>query len=639
MSEPNETQRGLPPAPVDPLLKRSGLDRREASLAIRNSLLFIAILAAAIGIFIYWHNHRPSIELTTASTTRPASVEPPQVTFTDITEQAGIKFVHENGAAGDKLLPETMGAGCAWIDYNNSGRPSLLLINGTKWPGRQAVGQPQATMALYRNNGDGTFTDVTREVGLDVSFYGMGVACGDYDNDGWVDLFITAVGKNHLFHNEHGKFREVTDAAGVAGSPTQWSTSAAFVDYDNDSHLDLFVCNYVKWSKESDLAQSFSLAGAGRTYGPPLGFEGTYCYLYHNNGDGTFTDVSAEAGIEVKNSAGTAAGKSLGVVPVDLDGDGLIDFVVANDTTPNFVFHNLGHGKFEEIGAATGIAFDASGNARGAMGIDAGWFRNDGRTLGIAIGNFANEMSSLYVSQRTPLAFSDDAIAAGIGQPSRQWLKFGTVFLDYDLDGRLDLLSVNGHLDEAVTKIGSGQQYRQPPQLFWNAGRHSPHQLTNEPGASAPGRSGASRIAEFSPAPPDKTGADFAKPLIGRGVAFAGIDGDGDLDLVMTSVGERPRLLRNDQHTGHHWLRLKLIGTKCNRDAIGAIVDVQLGDQILRQQVMPPRGYLSQSELPLTFGLGDRKSVDKVLIHWPGGGTQTVPNVEIDRMTIVTQSP
>jgi enediyne biosynthesis protein E4 len=444
------------------------------------------------------------------------------------------------------------------------------------------------------------------------------VAVGDYDNDGWVDLFVTGVGKNHLFHNDHGKFRDVTEAAGVGGSPNQWSTSCAFADYDNDGRLDLFVCNYVKWSKEIDLAQDFQLLGVGRAYGPPISFEGAHCYLYHNNGDGTFTDVSAQAGIQVKNPAtGVPVGKSLGVVPVDLDGDGLIDFVVANDTVQNFVFHNLGHGKFEEIGAASGIAYDPSGNARGAMGIDAAYFRNDA-TLGIAIGNFANEMSSLYVSQGRSLQFADEAITTGLGPPSRQWLKFGTIFFDYDLDGRLDLLTANGHLEQDIAKVQANQRYEQPPQLFWNCG----------PGSKT----------EFVAVPPDQCGVDFARPLVGRGCAVADIDGDGDLDVVLTSVAGPPRLLRNDQKLGHHWLRFKLIGTRCNRDAIGARVEVDLGDAVLRQTVMPTRGYLSQSELPVTFGLGNRTDVKKVTIHWPGGGEQDVPGIALDRLTTVTQA-
>ncbi len=529
MTEPNEHEKLLQAAArLDVPDEAEEQNDHEIGRALRNSLILLAVLAAAAAVMIWWLNHSSAPHLNDPTPLaavqireRP-KIEPPQVTFTDITESAGIKFVHQNGAVGEKLLPETMGSGCAWIDYDNSGRPSLLLINGTKWPGPGAANEPPATMHLFRNNGDGTFADVTKEVGLDVPFYGMGVACGDYDNDGWVDLFITAVGKNHLFHNDHGKFKEVTDAAGVGGSSNQWSTGAAFVDYDNDGRLDLFVCNYVKWSKEIDLAQDFKLVGIGRAYGPPLSFEGAHCYLYHNNGDGTFTDVSAQAGIQVKNPAtGVPVGKSLGVVPVDLDGDGLIDFVVANDTVQNFVFHNLGGGKFEEIGAASGIAFDPSGNARGAMGIDAAWFRND-KTLGIAIGNFANEMSSLYVSQREPLQFADEAIATGLGPPSRQWLKFGVMFFDYDLDGRTDLFTANGHLEEEISKVQASQQYRQPPQLFWNCGRESK--------------------TEFIAVPPEKCGADFAKPLVGRGCAFADIDGDGDLDIVITNVGGAPRL-------------------------------------------------------------------------------------------------
>jgi hypothetical protein len=309
-------------------------------------------------------------------------------------------------------------------------------------------------------------------------------------------------------------------------------------------------------------------------------------------------------------------GKSLGVAPVDLDGKGLISFVVANDTVQNFVFHNLGHGKFEEIGAQCGIAFDPAGNSRGAMGIDTAHFRNDA-ALGVAIGNFANEMSSLYVSQLGSMLFADEAIATGFGPPSRQWLKFGTMFLDYDLDGRLDLFTADGHLEQDIEKVQASQHYLQPPQLFWNCGRDA--------------------ASEFIAVPPAQCGADFAKPMVGRGCAYADIDGDGDLDLVITSVAGPPRLLRNDQKLGHNWIRLKLVGTKSNRDAIGARIELKLGDQTLQQTVMPTRGYLSQSELPVTFGLGDRKVLPTATIHWPSGGVQEVRNLPLNRLTRVVE--
>ena len=550
---------------------------------------------------------------------RPLSAaEMPTVRFTDITRQAGITFVHENGAYGDKLLPETMGGGVAFLDYDNDGKPDLLFINSSFWPGHIPAGKRPPLMALYHNEGNGKFKDVTAGSGLDISLYGMGVACGDYDNDGLVDIFITAVGGNHLYHNEgHGKFRDVTGEAGVGGWPDFWSSSAAWVDYDNDGKLDLFVCNYIRWSPALDLAAPYELPNIGRAYGPPRNFQGAFPYLYHNDGDGHFTEVSAQAGLQIKHpSTGQPMAKSLAVSPVDVDNDGWIDLVVANDTVQNFLFHNTHDGTFKEIGAKSGIAYDAYGLVRGAMGIDSARFRNDD-SLGIAIGNFANEMNALYVAQRDSLVFADEAIKENFGPASQVLLKFGLFFFDYDLDGRLDVLTANGHLEPDIHRVQATQQYRQPAQLFWNRG---------DPKGFG-----------FLPVTPDKCGDDLFKPIVGRGSAFADIDGDGDLDVVLAQVGGPPLLLRNDQNLGHHWVRLKLVGTKSNRDAIGAWIRLRVAGHTLSRQVMPTRSYLSQSELPVTFGLGAATRIDSVEIVWPGGTTQKLSPPPIDRLTIVTE--
>jgi hypothetical protein len=510
-------------------------------------------------------------------------------------------------------MPETIGSGAAFLDYDNDGDQDLFLVNFRYWPDHPGDGSVP-TQALYRNDGGGHFQDVSKEVGLAVETYGMGVAVGDYDGDGWDDLFLSSLKANHLFHNEHGHFREVTDAAGVAGRDDMWTTGAAFFDYDGDGDLDLFALNYVSWTREADLEIDFRLAGLGRAYGAPNNFTGTDSYLYRNDGDGHFTDVSGAAGIQVHDPvSGLPVGKGLSVIPVDYDGDGWLDLIVANDTARNFLFHNRGNGSFEEIGAFEGLAYDPRGKATGAMGIDAARYRNDA-DLGIVIGNFANEMSSLFVTADGKAPFADEAVIEGLGGPSRLSLTFGVLFFDYDLDGRLDLLQANGHLEHEINKVQASQHYAQPAQLFWNCGTSC-----------------------AAPLVPVADPGDLSRPLVGRAAAFADIDGDGDLDLLISQNGRPAVLLRNDQQLGHHWLRLKLVGKAPNRDAIGASVTLTAGGVTQYRTVMPSRSYLSQVELPVTFGLGDSTTVDKLGITWPDGATQALVPQHVDTTLTITQ--
>jgi enediyne biosynthesis protein E4 len=613
----------LPPTPDD-LEETAHLDDTVVGRAFRWSVVALLVLAVggALGV---WRVHRkpapppPNVtQMVAPSVPERTAPDLPHARFTEITRDAGIAFTHHNGAYGDKLLPETMGGGVAFLDFDSDGAPDLLFVNSTDWPWSPQPAPRPPTMTLYRNDGHGWFADVTAGSGLDVSFYGMGAAVGDYDNDGRPDVFISSVGGGHLFHNEGtGKFTDVTAQACVGGATNDWSTAGAWFDYDNDGRLDLFVANYVRWSRAIDFEVGYTLVGVGRAYGQPMNFEGVFPHLYRNEGGGRFKEVSAEAGVQVRNPAtGVPAAKTLGVAPVDLDRDGWIDLVLANDTVQNFVFHNQRNGTFKEIGALSGIAFDPYGATRGAMGIDAARYRDDG-ALAVAIGNFANEMTALYVATENPLVFTDEAIPEGVGPASRLLLKFGIFFFDYDLDGRLDLLSADGHLEEEIGKIQASQQYAQPAQLFWN--------------------SGVVIGATFVPVPATKAGTDLFKPIVGRGSAFADIDGDGDLDVVFTQTGGAPLLLRNDQQLGHHWLRLKLVGRPGNRDAIGAWIRARVAGRDLWRQVMPTRSYLSQSELPVTIGLGPVTRLDELEVLWPGGQKQPVTDARIDALTVVKQ--
>ena len=592
--------------------------------AFLGSIAIFACLGLIFGASYYFLRGTKKVEIVVAEPISlperremPTAVVP-TAQWTDITDSAGIHFVHNSGAAGEKLLPETMGGGCAFFDYDADGDQDLLLVNACAWPNNRVANTPDTTLALFQNDGTGKFTDVTKETGLDLAVYGMGAACGDYDADGYVDLFISCLGEDRLFHNEKGRFRDVTEQSGVGGDAKAWSVSSGWFDYDNDGDLDLLVCHYVEWTREFDLAQEFRLLGGKeRAYGGPQRFGGSFPSLFRNDGGGKFSDVSKEAGFHVLNPATSVPmGKSLGLVFEDFDNDGFLDCVIANDTVQNFLFHNQGNGQFEEVGAMVGVAFDATGAARGAMGIDAAAFRNN-MSVGVAIGNFANEMSALYVSKGRSLQFYDEAVANGFGPATRLELTFGVLFMDFDLDGRLDIFQSNGHLEEDIAKVQSSQRYAQSPQLFWNAG---PEFTT-----------------EFVKCRDAETGPDFQKPMVGRGASYADIDNDGDLDVIAVGCGQKPRLLRNDQKLQNHWIRVKLVGNGSNRDAIGALVEIQVGEKTQSRRVNPTRSYLSQVELPVTFGLGMSDEIDRMVIHWPNGKKQTISKPQVDQLLVIEQ--
>ena len=538
-----------------------------------------------------------------ARTSAPAPGGPPGVTFRDVTQQAGIHFVHNNGAFGKKYLPETLGPGVAFIDYDNDGWPDIFLANGMDWPGHA---RKHSMPKLYHNSHDGTFTDVTHKAGLDTEeMFGMGVAAGDFDNDGYDDLFVTAYGQSRLFHNNgNGTFTDVTQRAGLGGVK-EFSTGAAWVDYDKDGRLDLVVANYVQWSPETDLY--CTLDGKSKSYCTPESYKGTAVRLWHNRGNGRFEDTTKKAGL------GDPTSKSLGIALLDYDGDGWPDLLLSNDTQPNKLYRNNGNGTFTEKAVLAGVAFSEDGVARAGMGVDAADYDRSGHPS-LLITNFSNQMLSLYHNEGTGL-FVDEAPQSDIGRASLLTLGFGCFFFDYDLDGWPDIFVANGHIDPDIQHVQANVKYAMPPHLFRNLGKGNFEEVTKSLGAA------------------------FDTPRVARGAAYADVYNDGRLDILMATNGGPPALFRNEA-TGaaaNRSLRVKLIGTKSNRDGIGATIRVTAEGGTETQMMRSGSSYLSASELVVTFGLGQQDKAERVEILWPSRQVDHLTNVAAGQTIVVTE--
>lgn len=525
------------------------------------------------------------------------------ITFRDITLSSGITFRHDNAASPEKYLIETMGAGCGWLDYDQNGLLDLYLVNSTA----TRVYQPNHPLksALYRNNGDGTFSDVTSQAGVGAEgLFGMGVAVGDYDNDGYPDLCVLGYGRCILYHNNgDGTFSDVTQMAGVANQG-KWASSAAWFDYDNDGRLDLIIANYVDWSPERNYWCGERAPGM-RSYCYPDDYRGTPPTLYHNNGDGTFTDASLKSGV------GTKPGNGLGLVTFDYDNDGWQDIFIANDSVANFLFRNNRNGTFTEVAYAAGVAVSMDGRAEAGMGCDAGDATGDGR-MDLFVTHLDMQLARLYRNLGKQM-FDDDTFQSKIGYATYHSSGFGTRFMDYDNDGLTDIFIANGNVLDNIRKYHPSVHYAEPKFMFRNNGKGIFENVS------------------------ERLGADFARPRVSRGAAVADFDNDGDLDILASNNGERPQLLRNDGGNANHWLELQLIGTRSNRDGVGARVKLTAGKMTLFDQRKGGMSYQSAQDPRLHFGLGRHKMVDSLEILWPSGIVTQLSKLAADRILAVKE--
>jgi len=526
-----------------------------------------------------------------------------QVRFVDVTRSAGITFRHDNAFSPEKYLIETMGSGCGWIDYDQDGWLDLYLVNGAATPAYSP--KHPLRSALYRNNGDGTFSDVTGRAGVGAEgLFGMGVAVGDYDNDGFPDLLVLGYGRCILYHNNRdGTFTDVTTRAGVANSG-QWASSAAWFDYDNDGHLDLVVANYVDWSPE----RNFYCGDRGpemRSYCHPDDFRGQPPTLYHNNGNGTFTDVSKSSGVGLKG------GNGLGVVTFDYDNDGWQDIFIANDHMPNFLFHNNRDGSFREVAYVAGVAVSSDGEFEAGMGADAADATGRGR-MDLIVTHLDMQLARFYQNLGDQ-TFDDATLRSKIGYSTYHMSGFGTRFMDYDNDGAVDIFMANGHVLDNIQRYHGETRYAEPKLMFHNNGWGVFENVT------------------------DRLGLDFQLPRVSRGAAVADFDNDGDLDILVNNNGQPPQLLRNDGGSANHWIEILLIGTKSNRDGVGARLKLVAGDLILYDQRKGGVSYQSAQDPRLHFGLGQRTQIDSVEIIWPSGMKTKQSNLKCDQFLTIEE--